>query len=200
MYGQKEEILTACSVKLDALLNKFANSKFTVGDLHNILPNYNPMSIGVNQCLFQPEVKLDPARFTNNINEYRQRYRKLNWDTFTCQSTFFVDLLKTARDNNIKVLVVAMPITSVNRRLLPDYIAALYKNNLRVLSKSFGAHLIELDDSNLFGDQDFGDTVHLSTRGSTKLIDSIAKCIIECKLDQSDIQADRQLAQTGVKL
>lgn len=220
IYGQRNEILAFCTKQGQRLYKQAgplidgrdepstSANEAILANIHNLLPSYNPMTIAVNQALFQPKVQLDPDRLTKNLDEYRVRYGKINWDTFTCQSSFFVDVLKTAEDNNIKVLVVAMPITSVNRDLLPEYISALYKDNLQVLSKSFGAHFLDLDDVNCFNDQDFGDTVHLSTTGSIKMIKLIADYIAEHELyktnttDQNKVNTTdrRHLAETGIKL
>jgi hypothetical protein len=209
LYSQRNNIITYCTKQGQNFYTKASDSvgwdesapnKLTIADVHNLLPSYNPMAIGINQCLFQPKVQLEPDRFAKNLNEYRMRYGKINWETFTCQANFFVDTIKAARDNDITVLIVAMPITSVNRALLPDYIFETYKNNLRVLSKSFGANFFDLDDMHCFNDNDFGDTVHLSTSGSTKMIKLIADYIAQHNLYNADDNSQIHLAETGVKL
>ncbi len=169
LYANKEDIDLASSQELDSVCSLISRNlaglfqiscstfptPISAEKLHELLPNYNPMAIDKNECLFNPHTPIDPDRFTKNLNEYRIRYHTVNWDTFACQTKFFVDLLKLARQNNVKVLVVAMPITSVNRQLLPEYIFAAYKDNLRVLSKSCGAQFVDLDDAHSFNDQDF---------------------------------------------
>ena len=212
LYGKRDELMAICTEQGQKLYQKAnpiitglhngvgTKSKFTVADLHNLLPTYNPMAIDINQAIFQPNVKLDPDRFARNLDEYKARYRKPNWDTFTCQSSFFLDTLKIARDNNVKVLVVAMPITSVNRDLLPGYIFNLYKNNLRVLSKSFSADFLDLGSNPCFTDQDFGDTVHLSTSGSTKMVRLIADYVAQHNLYKLTSVNGPSIAQTGMKL
>ncbi len=212
IYGQRNEILAICAKEGESLYTKaslliagsddsfLSRNKFTVADIHNLLPTYKPMAIGINQCLFQSTVQLESDRFAKNLDEYRVRYRKLNWDTFTCQSRFFVETLKIAHDNDMRILVVAMPITSINKKLLPDYIFALYRNNLAVLSKSFGADFLDLDKTSCFNDQDFGDTVHLSTSGSIKMIKLIADHISANDLNKTNMPDRSHLAQTGTKL
>ena len=211
VYNQRNKILTLFTEQGQSLYAQASPiigasndistiNKFTIANIHNLLPAYNPMAIGVNQCLFQPEVSLDPNRFAQNLNEYRQRYHRINWDTFTCQSGFFIDTLKIARDNHIKVLVVAMPITSINRELLPKHIFDLYKNNLRVFSKLLGANFLDLDETNCFNDQDFGDTVHLSTAGSVKMIKLISDYMGEHVLVGDNPSYQKRLAGMGLKL
>jgi len=225
VYGHKEEILAILLRQWQGLMHPVVNSiaslaiipvlpnQLTVADVHNILPNYNPMSIGIKQCLFFPHPQIDPDRFSKDLNEYRQRYQKVNWDTFACQTEFFKNLLKLARVNDFNVLVVAMPITSVNRELLPDYVLTAYRQNLRVLTKTYGASFIDLDNGGRFNDEDFGDTVHLSTTGSIKFIRIVADYVRQHKLLQSRNSQRRiqdriqernvdhtHLANTGVKI
>ncbi len=208
-YGEKEKILEAmgdkcqlCASQLVALVkhDNAAINSFTVADVHNLLPNYEPMSIGIKQAIFFPNPQIDPNRFAKDLNEYRSRYGKANWDTFTCQTKFFVDFLKLARNNDDKVLIIAMPITSTNRQLLPEHVFSAYKNNLRVLSKTYGATFVDLDNSGRFNDEDFGDTVHLSTTGSIKLIEAIANYIEQYNLLDLSNKESNQLANVGVKL
>ncbi len=175
-------------------------TKLTVAHVHSLLPDYNPMSINISQAIFLPNPKMDPERFTRNLNEYKLRYGKVNWDTFACQSQFFLDFLKTAREKNINVLVLAMPVTSVNRQLLPEYVFTAYKQNLSVLTKTYGATFIDLDSSGKFSDEDFGDTVHLSTTGSIKLIHAIAESIAQYKLLEVHKTDRKRLAVAGLKI
>lgn len=207
--GARENFLALLSKQSDFLYKNMSYflfgkeepaSVYSIQQLHALLPTYNPMTIGINECLFQPVVHLDKDRFAKNLNEYRMRYGKLNWNTFTCQSEFFVRMLTAAQDNNVKVLVVAMPITSINRSLLPEYVFGLYKNSVKVLSESCGADFLDLDRSKCFVDQDFGDTVHLSTTGSAKMIKLISDYIVDHKLDKNFSVYKNNLAQTGMKL
>ena len=98
------------------------------------------------------------------------------------------------------MLVVSMPITSVNRSLLPDHVFALYKNNLRVVSKLFGARYLDLDEMKCFNDQDFGDTVHLNTFGSNKMIKLISDYVIANNLNRAVVNQQKSLAENGMGL
>ena len=214
LYAAKENLDLATSQELDNLfsaiplhtLRFFHLSSPTLPErmssekLHKLLPHYNPMSIDRNQCLFSPHTPVDPDRFTNNLDEYRMRYHTVNWDTFACQTKFFVDLLKLTRTHNVKVLVVAMPITSVNRQLLPDYVFTAYKENLRVLSKSYGAQFVDLDDTHSFNDQDFLDTVHLNATGGSKFLKLISNYVRQFGLFEQEQINHKQLANTGIKI
>ena len=213
-YGQREDIaqnLTkqflpiassaiAAIAKLTGISENNLPARISMERLHKVLPNYDPMAIDLNQCLFSPHETVDPNRFAKDLNEYRKRYRTVNWDIYTCQTGFFVDFLKFARQHNIAVLVVAMPITSTNRQMLPDYIFTAYKQNLRVLSRPYGAHFIDLDSSGCFNDQDFTDTVHLNTAGGVKCLKLISTYVREHQLIEQMKTGNKQVAETGIKI
>ncbi len=204
LYGQQEHIEQSLSRKFLPISNAIIAAlpaRISTQKLHILLPNYDPMAIDLNQCLFSPhDNAVDPYRFEKDLNEYRKRYRKVNWDIYTCQTGFFVDFLKFTKQHNIKVLVVEMPITSTNRQLLPGYVFAAYKEHLRVLSRPYGAHFIDLDDSGCFNDQDFTDTVHLNTTGGIKCLKLISSYVKQHRLVGQLKDDNKRLANTGVKI
>lgn len=83
---------------------------------------------------------------------------------------------------------------------MPDYVFAAYKQNLGVLTKTYGASFVDLDSSGKFNDDDFGDTVHLSTTGSIKLIRSIAESIVQYQLLETNKTDHKRLAEAGLKI
>ncbi len=197
LYDQKDKIYDLSKVATSFIPRP--TKMITMQQLHTLLPSYNPMSIRLNECIFSPNQTTDPDRFAQNLNEYRQRYHQVNWDTFASQTKFFLEFLKLASNNNTKILVVAMPITSTNRKLLPSYVYDTYKQNLRVISKSYGAHFIDLDGSGNFSDQDFLDTVHLNAAGGDRLIKLISQYFIQHKLIEQSSNHQR-IADTGIKI
>jgi hypothetical protein len=199
LYEQKENIVAGLMKEI-VLATPLPSKRMGLEQLHTLLPTYNPMSIRINECLFNPDQAIDPDRFTKNLNEYRQRYHQLNWETFTCQTKFYIDFLKLASRSKIKILIAAMPITSINRQLLPEYMYTTYKENLRVLSKLYGANFIDLDEKNCFSDQDFLDTVHLNAAGGTKFLELLSQYITQHRLIDRDRTDHSRLADIGIKI
>jgi len=214
LYGQQEDIGQYLSGQFLPVANSTITTlagltgratenwpaRISTERLHKLLPNYDPMAIDLNQCLFAPHDMGDSHRFEKDLNEYRKRYRNVNWDIYTCQTKFLVDLLKLARQHKVTVLVVAMPITSTNRKLLPDYVFTAYKEHLRVLSRPYGAYFIDLDDSGCFSDQDFLDTVHLNGTGGARFLELISKYITQHRLIDQSPASHPRLAETGIKI
>ena len=199
LYKQKEQIIVATLSKVSDSM-PLPPKIISMQQLHTLLPAYNPMAIRLNECLFNPNPAVETDRFTKNLDEYRQRYHRVNWDIFTCQTKFFLDFLKLTSATKVKILIAAMPITSVNRQLLPDYVYTAYKQNLRVLSKSCGADFIDLDDGGCFSDKDFVDTVHLNAAGGSKFLGLLSRYVIQHKLIDQPKSDRAKLADTGIKI
>src|SRR5207237_6863245 len=72
------------------------------------------------------------------------------------------------------VILVEMPITDLNRSILQKPAWNAYRTGLQKLASDYGATFLNLEDSDKFSTSDFGDTVHLHSRGGRKLLDTIA--------------------------
>ncbi len=188
----KEEISNTFYFQLDRVFRSIASDSgsslyrkdFSIPQIEKSTISNGLYSKELDHYLFFPPNKIGwgPNHFQKNLDEYRSRYRHFNIDTFTSQTKFFLDFLQLAAKNKSKVLIVAMPITSANRELIPKYVFSIYKENLRVLSKQFGAGFLDLDSSSCFCDKDFSDTVHLNTIGGNKFVKLIADYVVQNKL------------------
>lgn len=153
--------------------NLLAASNFSVLPNHTkhvLLPQYHSMSIEPGECLFKPVLESEKERFNNNLEEYKRRYGELKWDMFTTQLNFTAKLLDVARSRHTQVLLVAMPVTTINKNLIAPFAWETYKNSLSVLAHEKGAAYLDFDNTTAFSDEDFGDTVHLNTRGAIRMI------------------------------
>jgi hypothetical protein len=151
-------------------------------NVHALLPQFEPMQIEVGECLFKPDLKDDEGRFVNNLAEYVKRYRTLNLNTFNTQSDFLDQFLQLSKERGERVLLVGMPVTSINRRLISDSTFALYENTLKRVSRKNQAEFLNLEASGFFSDSDFGDTVHLNSGGGIKMLALLAKTIEDDRL------------------
>jgi hypothetical protein len=140
---------------------------------HALLPDYMPTELHKGQAFFRPTAPEERKHFTDNLDEYRQRYAKLKKRTFDTQLAFFNSGLESARRNGIHTVIIAMPITDVNRQLLPDSTWNTYKQSVRNVVETQGATFIDLSESKEFVLADFCDTVHLHSGGGKKLLDKV---------------------------
>ncbi len=175
-YKQRTDLKEETSRFFEKLTEKFNPSKpASVHIRRTLMPEYHQFEIQENECFFRPTTPESRSKFSDNLDEYRKRYKKLKRETFDGQMTFLGDLLKTANERKILPVVVAMPITEANRQILSDEIWNTYRTTLEKTARSNGAVFIDMHAKNAFNLADFGDTVHLHSGGGAKFFDLLAQ-------------------------
>ena len=139
----------------------------------HLLPEYRPFELQKGEAFFRPSSAAELNNFVDNVGEYRKRYKTLKRETFNTQLKFFHDTLQTARERGIQVVVVAMPITDINRGLLSASSWNAYHSSIQNIAASEGATFIDSEQETAFNRSDFGDTVHLHSRGGKHFIDML---------------------------
>lgn len=124
-----------------------------------------------------PRYERNPNAFKEDLAVYSAMYLPLNMESFKTQSRFLEKFLQLAEAQNIPVLLVDMPITEENRKILPSQFQETYTNQLRTLATKHGAHLYTPGSDCHFSVSDFDDSVHLNAEGGAKLFGKIAKLI-----------------------
>jgi len=202
-YGSKSQLVFNANKVINALLDKVAPQpqlKQTAVELAGVrrllLPDYHPFEINRQQCLFSPELANARPKFEDNVGEYRQRYKNLKLETFNGQMQFLSDILVTAKSRDIHVVLVAMPITDVNRNLLSDNIWKLYCDRLRTLAaaNSESTTFFDMQASGGFKTEDFKDTLHLHSGGGAKLLDKIVQVMATDKPTMAALTSNNNIA------
>ncbi len=175
-YQQRTDFKEKAARFFEGLSDKYNPSKpASIHIRRTLMPDYHQFEIQANECFFRPTTPETRSKFSDNLDEYRKRYKKLKRETFNGQMTFLGDLLKTANQRNILPVIVAMPITEANRQILSDEIWNTYRTTLEKTARSNGAVFIDMHAKNAFSLQDFGDTVHLHSGGGAKFFDLLAQ-------------------------
>jgi len=110
---------------------------------------------------------------------YNARYNPPNFTMFEAQKTKFDQFTKLCREKKINLLVVSMPITEQNRKLLDSRLLNAYSTEVRRLSLMNGAAFLDLTDDTTFTIADFEDSVHTNARGGKKVQDRIAAALAD---------------------
>jgi hypothetical protein len=184
-YGKRQEIVQTANKKTtqfcNNLLSKMGLKEQPKVDAialrRKLVPEHNPFEINPNECFFRPVSESPRPDFADNVAEYAKRYKTLKRETFEGQMQFMSDILSTARQRGIHAVVVAMPITQVNRNLLSDDNWELYKTRLKAIADHYETTFYDMHASGIFKFEDFQDTVHLHAGGGAKLLDEMAKVI-----------------------
>ncbi len=180
-YGQKVDLSTSFTRAVTATLAKVippTNGGSPMSLRRIILPEYRNFEVAKDECLFTPTTAANRPAFSDNIAEYRKRYKNLKWDTYLTQMRFMTDILNIARERKTHVVIVAMPITQINRSLLSDLAWDVYKKGIKVVALAKGASFIDMEGSGKFQTSDFGDTVHLHSGGGAKLLDLLSERLV----------------------
>jgi hypothetical protein len=162
IYGQRGEVCTQLNVVAKNVINNIfpAPEKLMPRHLvHQMMPEYQPFQLEKEEAFFRPITDAELASFTDNLQEYRKRYKKLNWKTFLTQMQFLTQSASTARQRGTHVVIVAMPITDLNRELISDQTWQLYRNSVKGVATATGASFVDFSESPCFNRKDFSDTV-----------------------------------------
>jgi hypothetical protein len=144
------------------------------------------------QCVVLPNM---PTDFIDNSTEYAKRYRNCNPPVYRQEMQYLTEYLKYCREQKIRVLLVDMPLTELNRKLLPAVFWASYKSGINTACKQYGASYLDLSTDSDFRINDFVDTVHLNATGGTKLVNKVADAVIVDKELIASIVARRAAAR-----
>lgn len=116
------------------------------------------------------------SRLKKDLDTYRKLYNPPNFQMLKTQSSFLSELLQSAKDNGVAVLVVNMPLRKMNTELLDKNAYEAYLEQLARLSKENGCQFLDLgSNSGKFSDSDFEDSCHLNLEGAKKFYASLAE-------------------------
>ena len=207
-YGKRVDIANNANKLASKIMDKtlpvpVGERAATFDERRQLMPDYHPTEILKGQAWFRPMTGEQQGNFVDNLDEYRKRYKKMKWETYNSQMKFFRDTIETAQARGIKVVVVTMPITELNRSLLSDQAWNAYRNGVVSLAQEKGCTLVDFSKSAEFSQKDFGDTVHLHSAGGKRLFDLLTDRLA---VDQSVLSAlqnkhaETQVAERGERL
>jgi hypothetical protein len=114
-----------------------------------------------------------PEVFLDNSDEYRKRYAQPNLEFFNSQKIFLDKLLELCNKNQIKVILVNMPVTPMNIALMPPGSYDHYTQMIRAEKNKWQCAYLDLNASGKFGYTNFIDTVHLDGTGGKKFVEML---------------------------
>lgn len=175
LFGKRLQLQVVSGDLIKALINSTLRSDhiITLKDEEN-KPDSNP-----NAALKGTEVRpgmlvLQPDAFypwQDNTREYKKRFKGPNTAMFDTQSRYFDLMLSQLHRQSVKVMLVNMPLTESNMKLMPR---GSYDKYLALMHRAArgGCIFIDLNDGR-FVASNFKDPVHMNGRGGKLLIDNI---------------------------
>jgi hypothetical protein len=175
LWGKKLDLQVVLSQATKSYLAPLAGRYLAASKLNDLDPARNlPSNLRseVEEGMFI--VKTHQAySFEDNSQEYIKRYRNGNSSLFAIQTKFLDKLMMLAQSENIKVVIVNMPLTPTNMSLMPPGYYQKYLATLNTEAGRYGAPLIDLNGNKTFVMPDFYDTSHMNSQGGKKLADAI---------------------------
>ena len=101
---------------------------------------------------------------------------------FEDEKGYFLKLLSVCKENNIRLIVVNMPVTPQYENLVPTELRPRWPKEAKEATEKYGFAFFDLNDKKVFSKGDFLDLAHLNRRGSLKLNDLISKEIAKRNL------------------
>ena len=115
--------------------------------------------------------------YEDNTREYKRRFRSPNASMFDIQEKFLEKFMHDCNQNDIRVVLVNIPVTPANRSLVPPGNYDRYVKLLHQTAARWSACCIDLADDTDFVSGDFYDTCHMNSSGGKKLVDKIVAAI-----------------------
>lgn len=140
-----------------------------------------------------------PLPFQDNSREYKHRYKTNNDRLFNSQKVFLDKLLALTDKEGIRTILVNMPLTEMNMKIMPAGSYEKYRSCLTEIATRHNTPLIDLNRSNIFALADFKDSAHMNGAGGKKLAFHIAQAIQSDDPSVKNLTRARQIAQSSLK-
>lgn len=147
------------------------DTKTSITDVDNIL---SAQDIRPGSYLIPPNMQLP---WQDNTREYKKRFKNANQESFVIQSKYLEKMIEHHNRLGIVTMLVNMPLTEANMKLMPEGSYKKYEELIATLSNREDVVLLDLNDGAKFDIKCFRDTVHMNGRGGKLLMAKIADFI-----------------------
>jgi len=110
-----------------------------------------------------------------NLPSYRVMLLPTNFSLFEQQADYLRRYLELAKQNNIPVMLVKMPLMAENLEIVSPALLKKFNSTIVSLAQEYGATLVDPRTLTSFEPSDFEDSAHLDTKGGIKLFDALAQ-------------------------
>jgi|688.fasta_scaffold224666_2 hypothetical protein len=133
----------------------------------------------------------DRSSMIDNRRDYMDRYKNPDQKLYATQFRFLERIIGKCKKENIKLILVQMPITQDNVQILKPAHYTKYKDDLARVSADNKIALLDLCKFEQYDRSDYRDTVHLNGYGGKKFVDNLVSAL------SSDAALKSALAATG---
>ncbi|MBY0357827.1 MAG: hypothetical protein K2W82_07480 [Candidatus Obscuribacterales bacterium] len=128
-----------------------------------------------------PGVAMENVGSQRTIEQYINRYRPLNEKNVDLQFAHLEKLSALCAAKKVRLVIVNMPLSKTNLKLLPDNFYKLYKERLSALCNRSGLEYIDMQLSAYEPDEKYVDTVHLKPEYSQSFLELLTDRLCQTK-------------------
>jgi hypothetical protein len=151
---------------------------FTWWDRTHLLPKYLAGEIIPNSMMAVPSTVTQARKqYTDNTDEYRERYKRPEPSIYQTQFYFLRKLASYCHKEKIELVLVNMPISKANIALLRPEVYQQYLQAIKEFGYNLNFPVIDLCAPSFYVKDDFHDTVHLNAFGGKKFIWSLVEAL-----------------------
>lgn len=204
LYGSSLDFRMLGTNTTTAFLNKAfpvpsTPTPFTWWDRQKLLPDYLPAEIQNTGIMAQPMTAADRT-FIDNTKEYQERYRFPDAHTFKTQFYFLSKLARFCHKERIELVLVNMPITYYNMKMLPTGVYENYRFKLREFAMYEKCSYLDIADFTRYNQDDFHDTVHLNAFGGQKFFSDVVHAMLNNNRTRTAIELTGMQMKAHTKL
>ncbi len=203
LYDHALDFQLAFSRRLNSVLETLLPAPvngvpFTSSDRLKLLPKYKALEFSpgslVNRPLVPESAKVSQRSKKwqrDNTEDYIERYRRPNAESFNLQLKFLNRLFALCHEEKIELVLVNMPLSSVNINLLGRRRYENFSNIINCTCRLSSVKYIDLSNTVSFDNELFQDCAHLTGIGAKQFIDLLTERM------KKDSQLSAVLDQAG---
>lgn len=123
-----------------------------------------------------------PVNQFGDLTNWAQRYQPADFVRFEKEKVSFKSFLTLCKQKNIHAIVVSMPVTAPNLKLIPSDFYKRYKDEICTMPEQFGAEMVDLAQADDFANCDFYDSAHMNAQGGRKWQEKLISSVKELRL------------------
>lgn len=110
----------------------------------------------------------------DDLSTYRSRYSPVNVERLKAEQQYFAKIVRSCAARGTRLIIVPMPLTDENVRLIPTTLHEGYISSLNLVKGSPNTSLVDMSNEDIFSPGDFSDSAHLNETGSKKFQEILA--------------------------
>ncbi len=141
-------------------------------------------------------------KFEDNTKDFGERYKTRHESLFNAEKEFFVRLIKSAKESDVQLVVLNMPIAALNTKMMPPGVYEEYRDFVKATTRQYGVVYKDFYGDEKFPSSVFYDIVHMNHEGGRRLIDEVVDIVCKdrnCRVALTG-QKTAGIARSGAEL